>query len=42
MGVDGSTWLAVALLALAAGLAVALYLATRAAGPPPVRDRRQR
>ncbi|HEV8569240.1 MAG TPA: hypothetical protein VGQ92_19525 [Actinoplanes sp.] len=42
MGLDGSTWLVAALLALTLGLAAALYVATRAAGPSPVRGRRPR
>jgi hypothetical protein len=42
MGLDGSTWLVAALLALTLGLAAALYVATRAGAPSPVRNRRPR
>ena len=37
-----SVWLVALLLALAAGLATALYLATRSESPTPARGRRTR
>jgi hypothetical protein len=40
MGFEGSVWLVAALLALTAGLAAALYLATRAGAPSPDRHPR--
>jgi hypothetical protein len=40
MGHDGTAWLAVILLALASGLAYALYAATRAGSPAPHPGRR--
>ena len=42
IGYEGSIWLVAVLLALTIGLAVALYKATRAAGPAPARPRRPR
>ena len=42
MGYQVSVWLVVALLALASGLAVALYAATRGGTVTPFRSRRSR
>jgi len=40
LGDHGSFWLVVVLLALTLGLAGALFTATRAGHPAPIRDRR--
>ena len=42
IGSEGSIWLVAVLLALAVGLAAALYMATRAGHPTAARSRRPR